>query len=240
MKVFALSDLHLGFAVDKPMDKFGSMWKNHPRKIEANWKKIVEDSDIVLVPGDISWGINFEEAKPDLDFLDSLPGRKFICRGNHDYWWNSLSRVQKFVGPSITVLQRNAVDCGEFVLAASKGWNTPLWEGYKPTEDQKLYERELGRMLIALKKAEQLKKPEQKLVYMMHFPPVVDGKPSKFAEYLSDCGVALCLYGHLHGNWPERANMEYRGVLYRIASADYLKFKPMDITSEVTSQCSFL
>jgi len=132
MKIFTIADLHLGFAVNKPMDIFGSVWKNHTGKIEANWKQVVDKSDIVLVPGDISWGMNFEEAKPDLKFLDSLPGRKYICRGNHDYWWSSLSSVQKFVGPSITVLQRNAVDCGEFVLAASKGWSTPLWEGYKP------------------------------------------------------------------------------------------------------------
>jgi len=89
-------------------------------------------------------------------------------------------------------------------------------------------------MKIALKKAKQLKKSGQKLVYMMHFPPVVEGKPSKFAEYLSDYGVALCLYGHLHGNWSKKADMEHNGVLYRIASADYLNFKPMDITSEVT------
>lgn len=235
MRVFALSDLHLGLAVNKPMDIFGNIWKEHPRKIEENWKKTVSDSDIVLIPGDISWGMNFEQAKPDLEFLDSLPGKKYISRGNHDYWWSSLRRVSKFVGPSITVLQRNAVDCGAFVLAASKGWNTPLWEGFKPSEDGKLYERELGRMQIALEKAMILRKPGQKLVYMMHFPPVVDGEPSTFAEFLSDSGVALCLYGHLHGNWSDMVNMEYRGVHYRIASADYLNFKPVEITLEVTS-----
>lgn len=239
MKVFALADLHLGFAVNKPMDIFGSAWENHPERIEENWKKIVGDSDIVLIPGDISWGISFKEAEPDLRFLDSLPGRKYICRGNHDYWWSSLSKVQKFVGPSVTALQRNAVDCGEFVLAASRGWSTPQWEGYKPSVDQKVYERELGRMQIALAKAVQLKKPGQKLVYMMHFPPVIDGNPSQFAEYLSDFGVALCLYGHLHGTWSEKVNMEYKGVLYRIASADYLNFKPVDITSEVTADAPF-
>ncbi|MCK5133451.1 MAG: metallophosphoesterase [Candidatus Sabulitectum sp.] len=235
MRVFSLADLHLGFAVDKPMDIFGSIWENHPGKIEENWKNTVKDSDIVLIPGDISWGINFEQAGPDLEFLDSLPGRKYISRGNHDYWWSSLSRVSQFVGPSITVLQRNAVDCGDFILAASKGWNTPLWDGFKPTEDMKLYQRELGRMQIALEKAKHLKKSGQKLVYMMHFPPVVDGKPSEFAESLSDCGVSLCLYGHLHGIWSDKVNMEYKGVLYRIASADYLNFKPVEITSEVMS-----
>lgn len=235
MKVFTLADLHLGFAVEKPMDIFGNLWKDHWRKIEKNWKDTVGELDIVLIPGDISWGINFEQAKPDLDFLDSLPGKKYISRGNHDYWWGSLSKVSAFVGSSIAVLQRNAVDCGEFILAASKGWNTPVWDGFKPSEDTRLYQRELGRMKIALEKATVLKTAEQKLVYMMHFPPVTDGKPSEFAEYLADAGVSLCIYGHLHGNWSDKVNMLYKGVQYRIASADYLQFKPMEITSEVTN-----
>jgi predicted phosphohydrolase len=233
MRVFALSDLHLGFSVEKPMDVFGQLWKDHPAMIEANWKNIVRDSDIVLIPGDISWGMTYAQAQPDLDFLDCLPGRKYICQGNHDYWWTSLKKVTEFAGPSISVMQRNAVDCGRFILAASRGWNTPLWDGYKPADDDKIYERELGRMKIALQKADQLKKPGQKLVYMMHYPPVSDGKPSLFAECLSLYGVDLCIYGHLHGCYSAFINMEYKGVLYRLASADYLKFTPLDITAEV-------
>ncbi len=235
MRVFSLADLHLGFAVDKPMNIFGSNWQNHPDRIEKNWKATVTESDIVLIPGDISWGMNFNQAEPDLAFLDSLPGRKYISRGNHDYWWSSLRKVSNFVGSSINVLQRNAVDCGPFVLAASKGWNTPLWEGYKASEDAKLYNRELARMEIALKQAAALKKPEQKLVYMMHFPPVINGEPSQFADCLADSGVSLCIYGHLHGSWCEQVNMEYRGVEFLLTSADFLNFKPLDITSEVIS-----
>ncbi|MCP4647111.1 MAG: hypothetical protein GY852_05145 [bacterium] len=233
MKIFTIADLHLGFEVNKPMNIFGSNWDNHPAKIEAQWRNSVQESDIVLIPGDISWGMTFKEAKADIDFLNSLPGRKYISRGNHDYWWGSLKKVTDFVGPSITILQRNAVDCGGFILAASKGWNTPLWDGFKPSVDKKLYQRELGRMEIALKKAKQLQKSGEKLVYMMHFPPIVEGKPTVFADYLSDYGVELCLYGHLHGSWSESVNTECNGVVYRLTSADYLNFKPMEITREV-------
>jgi len=233
MRIFALSDPHLGFAVNKPMDVFGDRWKNHPEKIRRLWLESVSNEDVVLVPGDISWGVNFAEASPDLNFLDALPGRKYICRGNHDYWWTSLKQVSDFTGASITVLQRSAVQCSGFVLAASKGWSTPLWDGYKPSEDQKYYQRELDRMQIALKQAETLRESGQALVYMMHYPPVVDGKPSQFAEYLADFGVSVCVYGHLHGSWPEGVNMSYRGVEFRIASADYLNFNPLDITDEV-------
>lgn len=235
MRVFSIADLHLGFAVDKPMSIFGSNWNNHPARIEKSWKTVVNESDMVLIPGDISWGINFTQAEPDLTFLDSLPGTKCISRGNHDYWWSSFRKVSNFVGTSITVLQRNAVDCGPFILAASKGWNTPLWDGYKPSEDAKLYERELARMKMALDKAEQLRKQGQKLIYMMHFPPVANGEPSEFAELLADSAVSVCLYGHLHGSWCEQVNMEYKGVKYLLTSADYLNFKPLDITSEVIS-----
>jgi predicted phosphohydrolase len=233
MKVFVLSDPHLGFAVNKPMDIFGDRWKDHPAKIRANWENEVSQEDVVLVPGDISWGMNFIEAKPDLDFIEALPGRKYICRGNHDYWWTSQKQVSEFTGPSITVLQRSAVRVGSFILAGSRGWSTPLWDGYKPADDDRIYERELGRMQIALEMARRMREPGQKLVYMMHYPPVVDGRASQFAEYLADYGVSLCVYGHLHGSWPKEVNMDYRDVRFLIASADYLFFKPLDITGEV-------
>jgi len=233
MRVFVLSDPHLGFAVNKPMDIFGDRWKNHPAKIEANWRSVVSSEDIVLIPGDISWGMNFAEARPDLDFIDALPGKKYICKGNHDYWWTSQKQVSEFIGPSVTVIQRSAVSCGSFILAGSRGWSTPLWEGYKPADDDRPYERELGRMELALGMADKIREQGQRLVYMMHYPPVVDGKPSLFAECLSDHGVSLCVYGHLHGSWPDTVNMDYGGVRFRIASADYLNFKPLDITAEV-------
>lgn len=233
MRVFALADPHLGFSVNKPMDIFGDRWKNHPAQIDANWREAVKQKDIVLVPGDISWGMNFTEAKADLDFLENLPGTKYICKGNHDYWWSSLKKVNEFTGPSIIPVQRTAMSCGGFILAASRGWSSPLWDGYKASEDEKIYNRELGRMEIALKQARSIMEPEQKLVYMMHYPPVVDGNAGRFAEILSEHGVSLCVYGHLHGSWPEKANINCGGVQFRLVSADYLNFKPLDITEEV-------
>jgi uncharacterized protein len=233
MRIFTLSDPHLGFAVNKPMDVFGPAWKDHPEKIEKNWRKAVGKGDTVLVPGDISWGMNYAEAAPDLAFLDSLPGTKYICRGNHDYWWSSLAGVREATGPSVIPLQRSAVDCGDWVLAASRGWSTPLWNGYRPADDDRIYNRELGRMQIALEMARSLAGSNRRIIYMMHYPPVVDGRPSQFAEYLADAGIPLCIYGHLHGSWHQEVNMEHRGVVFRIASADYLDFKPLDITELV-------
>jgi hypothetical protein len=237
MRVFALSDLHLGFSVGKPMDMFGSEWLNHPAKIKSNWERLVSPEDIVLVPGDISWGMTLAQAEEDLTFLQRLPGGKYICKGNHDYWWQSPSRVRGMLGHGITPLQNTAVDLESFVLATSRGWSSPLWEGYSPSTDDKVYRRELLRMDTALQTAGGI--PGKPLAYMMHYPPVVDGKPTAFAEKLVSAGVSLCVYGHLHfdGSWNPLVNTRIENTSFRLVSSDYLDFTPLDITEEVMACC---
>lgn len=233
MRVFALSDLHLGFLVDKPMDMFGSEWVNHPEKIRSNWERLVSPGDAVLVPGDISWGMNLSQAEKDLAFLQRLPGTKYICKGNHDYWWQSPSKVRGMLGRGVIPLQNTAIELEDFVLATSRGWSSPLWEGYDPSADEKVYLRELQRMDTALEAAAAL--PTKPLVYMMHYPPVVDGKPTAFAGKLSAAGVRVCVYGHLHfdGSWNPLVNTTSGGTVFRLVSSDYLDFTPLDITEEV-------
>lgn len=233
MRVFALSDPHLALSMDKPMDMFGTEWVNHPDKIKAAWEERVSSSDTVLVPGDISWGMTLAQAAEDLAFLDRLPGTKYICKGNHDYWWQSPARVRGMLGKSIIPLQNSAVDVGPFVLATSRGWSTPLWEGYTPSTDDRVYRRELLRMDAALQAAGAW--PGKPLVYMMHYPPVVAGEPTAFAEKLIAAGVRICVYGHLHfdGKWDPRVNTTLGGTRFRLISSDYLDFTPLDITDEV-------
>ncbi len=233
MKIFSLSDLHLGFEMDKPMDKFGKNWVDHPVKIKRNWEQKVNFSDIILVPGDISWAMNLKQAERDLDFLNSLPGFKYICRGNHDYWWSSSAKVNAQTGNTITALEKTAIELDDFILSATKGWNSPIWEGFKPSVDAKLYNRELERLRLALNCATKLQISNKPIVHMIHFPPIIDGEPTEFAEILASYNVRLCLYGHLHGDWHEKVNMTYKGVNFKIVSADYLDFSPLDITMEV-------
>ncbi len=235
MRIFALSDLHLGFTIDKSMDMFGEEWVGHPARIRAAWERLVSPEDVVLVPGDISWAMNLSQADADLAFLQRLPGSKYICKGNHDYWWQSPGKVRGLLGHGVTPLQNTALDLGPFVLATSRGWSVPQWEGFDPERDEKVYVRELHRMDTALEAAAGF--PGKPVVYMMHYPPVVEGRPTAYAEKLVSAGVRVCVYGHLHfdGKWSPLVNTVLGGTAFRLVSSDYLGFTPLDITEEVFS-----
>lgn len=237
MRIFAISDLHLGLSMNKTMDMFGSEWVDHPAKIRAAWERLVAPEDTILVPGDISWGMNLAQSEADLAFLQRLPGTKYICKGNHDYWWQSPSKVSGLLGQGINPLQNTALDLGSFVLATSRGWSSPQWDGYEAETDGKVYLRELQRMDLALRQAAAF--PGKPLVYMMHYPPVVDGGPTAFAQKLSGAGVRVCVYGHLHreGRWSPSVNALLDGTLFMLVSSDYLDFTPLDITEEVLGCC---
>ncbi len=228
MKLWGLSDLHLSFAVEKPMEVFGDHWKDHHLKIRDNWESLVAPGDIVLIPGDLSWGMRLSEAEEDLRWIGKLTGRKYVCRGNHDYWWCSLSKVAVLLPRDTSPIQNSAVDAGPVVIASSRGWSAPEWESYDPAADEKIFRRELVRMELALDAASKLRSGTTPLVYMMHYPPVIDGKSTLFADLLSAAGVSLCAYGHLHSSegWKDNLDLEVNGVSYRLISADYLGFSP--------------
>jgi predicted phosphohydrolase len=228
VRLWGISDLHLAFSVDKPMEIFGGGWTGHHLKIRESWERLVAPGDVVLVPGDLSWGMKPAEAEKDLRWMGALPGRKYICQGNHDYWWCTLSKVARMLPMGTTPLQNGAVDVGPVVIASTRGWSAPEWEGYDRSGDERVYRRELLRMETALGAASRLLDGGKQLVYMMHYPPVVNGRGTMFSDLLSDAGVRLCVYGHLHGeeSWQGEMDMELGGVSYRLVSADYLGFEP--------------
>jgi predicted phosphohydrolase len=223
-----MSDLHLAFSVDKPMEIFGDHWKDHHLRIRESWDSLVAPGDVILIPGDLSWGMRPIDAEKDLRWIGKLPGRKYVCRGNHDYWWCSLSKLKTLLPVGMDPVQNSAVDIGPAVVAASRGWSAPEWEGYDPASDERIFRRELIRMELALDAAAELTGGEKPLVYMMHYPPVVDGRSTLFADLLAAAGVVLCAYGHLHssGSWGDNLDMEMNGVSYRLISADYIGFEP--------------
>ena len=232
MKIFAIGDLHLSHASGKPMDIFGDHWKNHHQLIEKNWKELVTENDLVLLPGDISWAMKLDEASLDLNWLGELPGRKIITKGNHDYWWSSLSQILKVLPPGIVPLQHTAFDAGTAVITGTRGWITPLYEEYDEEKDGKIYRRELHRLNLALESAAAIENGGKPLIVMMHYPPVVSGKVTEFSEMLSEGGADICIYGHIHcspGQWPLGLDVEIDGVKYMNVSADYLDFRPMRI-----------
>lgn len=231
MRIFAIGDLHLSFSSRKPMDVFGSHWKDHHLLLEKNWRRRVKEDDVVLLPGDISWAMDLEDAAEDLEWIGRLPGRKLMIKGNHDYWWGSISRLEKVLPNSIVPLQHTAYSAGAAVVTGTRGWLTPPSEGFSEAGDGKVYRRELLRLGMALDAAEKLRE-DRELVVMMHYPPLFSGGPTEFSRMMSDRGVDICVYGHLHmgpEEWPGWVDTELEGVTYRLVSADYLDFDPLEL-----------
>lgn len=220
MKIFAISDLHLSINNPKPMNIFGPVWDNYLDTITADWQAKVGDEDLVLVAGDISWAMYLEKARPDLEFFAGLNGKKIIIRGNHDYWWKSISAVREILPKGMYALQNDALVFGNTVICGSRGWTTP--EGKTQTEqDKKIYDRELIRMTLSLNEAKK-KLADGNIIVMTHFPPFNSrGEPSPFTELFDGYGVKTVVYGHLHGN-PARAKktITINSTEYILSSCD--------------------
>ena len=227
MKIFALADLHLSLAKPKPMDVFGPAWTNHHLRIAENWQRLVTPEDLVLVCGDISWAMHLEEAEKDLNFLTELPGKKVLIRGNHDYWWKSISKVRSKLPEGIAALQNDYIAFGDIAVCGTRGWSIP--NGQLSEEDKAIYLREILRAELSLNKAE--KDGFQKKIFMLHFPPFLNGLLDPgFKELFANYGVHWCVYGHMHGN-DHRFAVEgsLDGVQYVFVAADFTGFAPVEL-----------
>jgi len=222
MAIFALSDLHLPLGINKPMNVFGERWDNYVEKIEYEWKKNITEDDFVIINGDFSWAMYLEESLKDFEFLSKLPGKKLISKGNHDYWWETLKKMNEFLNENnlsdIFFIHNNAILCDGVSVCAAKGWITPSDKNFK-SEDLKLYHRELIRFENSLKEAKLL---SERIVAALHFPP-----DDAFISLAEKYGAEKIIFGHLHGKKAE----EYRKTDEKclLVSADFLKFTPLRI-----------
>lgn len=227
MKIFALADLHLSFAVDKPMDIFGPAWQDHPAKIRQAWLETVGRQDVVLIPGDISWAMRLSEAEPDFAFIEELPGTKVIIRGNHDYWFSSLSKARKALPPSVIPLQHSSVVLGGAGIAGTRLWIDPSLKLEQSTgDDSRIWERELQRLRLSLAS---LPDGLEKTILMTHFPPIsLDGRESAAVEVAREYGCDIWVFGHMHlGSLDyDGFNRTSGGIRFEFVSADYLGFRP--------------
>ena len=219
MKVFAISDLHLSFAVEKPMDIFGDGWQNHFERVSEDWRARVGEEDLVLLGGDISWGMNTEQAAPDYAAIAALPGKKAVVKGNHDLYWGSLSKMQTAF-PEFAFLQNNCLRFENVLVVGSRGWTIPTEES--DAHDVAIYRRELIRLELSVSHAERVRTPDDKVVAMLHYPPF-DAKyaDSEVTELLTKHRVDAVTYGHLHGkNSRVTPVLEKQGIKYYITSCD--------------------
>ncbi|HOQ37243.1 MAG TPA: metallophosphoesterase [Acetivibrio sp.] len=234
MAIFAISDLHLAYGIDKPMDVFGDRWTNYMQRLKDNWEATVGSDDCVIVPGDISWATYIEQAVDDFMFIEALPGKKIISKGNHDYWWTTMSKLSKFLAEhdlkTISFMHNNSLIVEDYIICGCRGWKCPGDDDFTQ-EDKKIYERELLRLELSLKSIPALKEPS-KIIVAMHYPPFnPEGKPSEFVEIMRKYGVVKCLYGHLHGNSYKGAVIgEFQGIEFNLVSADYLSFVPLRVS----------
>ncbi len=227
MALYAIGDLHLSLGSDKPMDVFGGRWSGYVDKLREGFAGLTEEDTTVLC-GDLSWGMSLAEAREDFLFIDRLPGRKIVLKGNHDYWWSTASAAYKFFAANgistIEILNNNCLLYGETALCGTRGW---FYEEERGIEhDRKIMLRELGRLEASLKAA-----GEREKIAFLHYPP-------KFAAYecpeilemLGRYGVKECYYGHIHGKGCSAAFRGVKnGVKYELVSADWLMFRPLRV-----------
>lgn len=230
MNIFAISDLHLSNAVEKPMDIFGDGWQNHFEKITSDWISKVSEEDIVLLGGDMSWGLTLEEAVPDYNAVAKLSGKKVVVKGNHDYYWNSLGKMRTQF-PDFDFIQNNsyrytsAESGNSVVVCGTRGWNIP--DESSADSDIKIYNRELQRLELSLTSAKARQQDGDILIALLHYPPFgASYADSEVTAMLEKYGVNKVLYGHLHGkNVRVTPRINKNGIEYILTSCDLIDNK---------------
>lgn len=220
--IYAIGDLHFDYTKEKPMDIFGENWINHEEKIINHWRDIVKSDDLVIIPGDISWALKLNDATYDLGRIHNLPGKKIILKGNHDYWWSSLSKLNSLGYDSLFFMQNNSFNYKEYGIGGTRGWMSPDNDEFT-TADEKIFTRELTRLRMSL---EGLKEAKRKIA-IVHYPPFnMDLSPNEFVHVMKEFGVETCLYGHLHSDGHKYAvegNVD--GIDFHCVSSDFIDFK---------------
>lgn len=228
-RIFAIGDLHLPGGIEKPMHVFGEQWRDHFRQISEDWKARVGERDVVLLPGDISWAMYMQDALEDLENIAALPGRKVMIRGNHDYWWNSITKIRAVLPEGFYALQNDALALDDIVCCGTRGWSSP-GAMERSEQDEKIYQRELQRLELSLTAAAKIAEGRP-LVALLHFPPFNEKRDSSgFTELLEQFGVHTAVYGHLHaGSLRFAFSGYYHGVWLHNTSCDGLGFRLLDI-----------
>lgn len=226
MAVYAISDLHLSFNTDKSMDVFPG-WYDYTNKIKQNWESTVKNEDFVVIPGDISWAMRLNETKKDFEFINNLPGKKILIKGNHDYWWSTSKKINDFLQENnfntISIVFNSAIKVDNICICGTRGW---MYNSDEP-EDEKILNREVERLRRSLDSAKAF---ENETVVFLHYPPVYNFQESEeIINLLIERNIKKCYYGHIHGSGAKKGIIEgkYKGIDFKLVSCDYINFKPL-------------
>ncbi len=233
MAIYAISDLHLSFSTDKPMNIFGTLWENYEEKIKENWINKIQEDDLVLLPGDFSWAMYLKDTVKDFEYLNNLPGKKLLLKGNHDYWWTTLTSMRTFLKDNnfenIDFIYNNSYEYDGNIIAGTRGWTQS-----DDNEDKRLVKRELIRLELSIQDGIKKYGKEKPIIVCMHYPPIVKGNNYtrvEFAELMEKYNVKQCIYGHLHGtSQVGLIEGKINNIDYKMVSCDYTNFELIKIT----------
>ena len=227
MAIYAISDLHLSFGNNKPMDIFGINWENHAKKIKENWNKRVNENDLVLLPGDFSWAMYLKDTYKDFEFLNTLPGKKILLKGNHDYWWTSIKKMREYLEENdfknIDFLHNNSYEFENKIIAGTRGW-----QDENNNDDKRITKRENIRLELSIKDGIEKYGDNKEIIICMHYPPFnkYEEIEFNFIETMKKYNVTKCIYGHLHGEESHKEAKEglVNGIDFKLVSCDYTRF----------------
>lgn len=226
MSLFTIGDLHLSLGTDKPMDIFRG-WDNYVERLSNSWNKLVTDKDTVVIAGDISWAMKLKECYNDFSFINSLPGTKIFLKGNHDYWWDTVSKINRYLNEnnfnSIRILFNNSFEVENYAVCGTRGWGLEC----EKEEDVKILSRECGRLRLSLDSA---KDSGKESVVFLHYPPIYgDSVCEEIIGVLKEYDIKKCYYGHIHGSHMIKGAYcgEYEGIKFKLISCDAVSFTPI-------------
>lgn len=234
MSIYTIGDLHLSFRENKPMDIFGENWANHEQKIKEDWLKKVKEEDLVVLPGDFSWATYLKDTDLDFEYINNLPGKKLLLKGNHDYWWTTLNKLRTFIEEekfsNIDFIYNNAYEFENKIIVGTRGWSFGESE-----EDKKIAKREAMRLELSINEGKKQYGEEKEKIAFMHYPPIINShiaknEPSDYVKVMQKYGIKKCFYGHLHStSIQEAVEGNYFGIEFKLVSADGVDFKLIQI-----------
>ena len=230
MAIFTIADLHLSFNTNKPMNIFGTNWENYEEKIKKDWQEKVTEKDLVVLPGDFSWAMYLDETEKDFAYINSLPGKKILLKGNHDYWWSTVTSMRKYIKEknfeNIDFLINNSYEFENKIIAGTKGWTLS-----EEAEDIRLTKRETDRLELSIKNGIEQFGADKEIIIFMHYPPITKNYlNTSYAQIMKKYNVKRCYYGHLHSNSiKEAVQGNIDGIEYKLVSADGLEFNLLQV-----------
>lgn len=229
MAIYTIGDLHLSFNENKPMSIFGENWEGYEEKVKENWTNLVKEEDLVVLPGDFSWSMYLKDTYNDFEYLNNLPGKKILLKGNHDYWWSTVNSMRNYIKENhfenIDFLYNNAYEFENKIIVGTRGW--ALGEDL---ESKKMINREVSRLELSIKNGLENYGEDKEIVAFMHYPPIIkqniqNNEINDFIRILKQYNIKQCYYGHLHGSAiKEAVEGEYFGINFKLVSSDSVEF----------------